>query len=114
MKIVHLNFGGKETQFNMGNQEAHMANNAIKPNPVVPSSSSTIDALTMAGMLSSSCLDLRHLVFYAQIVHRTAFSGNTWVIDTGATDHIVYYVHLLTDFTVVNCVLNFLMVRLLW
>ena len=81
-----------------------MANNVIKPNPVVPSSSSTIDALTMAGMLSSSCLDLRHLVFYAQIVHRTAFSGNTWVIDTGAIGHIVYFGHLLIDFIVVNCV----------
>ena len=61
----------------MGNKEAHMANNVIKPNTVVPFSSSTINALTMAGMLSSTCLDLRHSVFSAQIVHRTAFGGNT-------------------------------------
>ena len=81
-----------------------MANNVIKPNPVVPSSSSITDALTMAGMLSSTCLDLRHSVFSTQIVHRTAFGGNTWVIDTGAINHIVYFVHLLIDFIVVNCV----------
>ena len=41
MQAVHLNSRGKETQFNMGNKEAHMANNVIKPNLVVPSSSST-------------------------------------------------------------------------
>ena len=103
MQVVHLNSGGKETQFNMSNKKAHMANTVIKPNPVVPSSSSTTDALTMVGILSYTCLDLRHSVFSTQIVHRIAFSGNTWVIDTGATDHIMYFVHLLTDFTFVNC-----------
>ena len=48
--------------------------------------------------------DLRHSVFFAQITHRIAFGGNIWVIDTGAIDHIVYSIHLLTEFTVVNCV----------
>ena len=61
----------------MSNKKAHMANTVIKPNPVVPSSSSTINALTMVGMLSSTFLDLRHSVFSTQIVHRIAFSGNT-------------------------------------
>ena len=104
MQAAHLTSGGKETQFNMGNKETHMANNMIKPNPIMPSSSSATDALTMAGMFNSTCPDLRHSVFFAQITHRTAFGGNIWVIDTGATDHIVYSIHLLTDFTVVNCV----------
>ena len=104
MQAAHLTSGGKETQFNMGNKETHMANNMIKPNPIMPSSSSATDALTMAGMFNSTCPDLRHSVFFAQITHRTAFGGNIWVIDTGATNHIVYSIHLLTDFTVVNCV----------
>ena len=31
-------------------------------------------------------------------------NGDTWVIDTGATDHIVHFVHLFTKFTTVSCV----------
>ena len=89
----------------MGNKEAHMANNVIKPNPVVPSSNTT-DALTMAGMLSSTCLDLRYSVFSTQIVHRTTFGGDTQVIDTSTIDHIVHSIHPLTDFIVVNCVVE--------
>ncbi|XP_075645486.1 uncharacterized protein LOC142616544 [Castanea sativa] len=108
MQATHLTFGGKETQFNMGNKKAHMANNVIKPNPVVPSSSGAIDALTMVGTFNSTCPDLRHSVFSTQITHKTAFGGNTWVIDTGATGHIVYSIHLLTDFTAVNCVVALL------
>ena len=104
MQAAHLTSGGKETQFNMGNKETHMANNMIKPNPIMPSSSSATDAFTMDGMFNSTCPDLRHSVFFAQITHRIAFGGNIWVIDTGAIDHIVYSIHLLTDFTVVNCV----------
>ena len=104
MQAAHLNSGGKETQFNLGNKETHMANSVIKPNPSVSSSSSGIDALTMAGTFNPTCSNLRHSVFSAQITHRTAFGGNVWVIDTGATDHIVYSIHLLNDFTAVNCV----------
>ncbi|XP_030950060.1 uncharacterized protein LOC115973965 [Quercus lobata] len=104
MQAAHLNSGGKEAQFNMGNKETHMANSVIKPNPSVTSSSSGIDALTMASTFSHTCSNLRHSVFSAQITHRTAFGGNVWVIDTRATDHIVYSINLLTDFTAVNCV----------
>ena len=94
MQVAHLTFGGKETQFNMGNKDTHMANNVIKPNPIVPSSSSATNAFTMAGMFNSTCPDLRHSIFSAQITHRTAFGGNIWVIDTRAIDYIVYSVHL--------------------
>ena len=83
-----------------------MANNVVKPNPVVPSSSNITNALTMAGMLDSACLDLRHSIFSAQIVNRTTFNGDTWVIDTGAIDHIVNSIRLLTDFTAVNCMVE--------
>ena len=104
MQAAHLNLGGKDTQFNLGNKETHMANSVIKPTPSVSSSSSGIDALTMAGTFNPTCSNLRHSIFSAQIAHRTAFGGNVWVIDTRATDHIVYSIHLLNDFTAVNCV----------
>ena len=40
-----------------------------------------------------------HSVFSAKFVNRKAFGIETWVIDIGATDHIVCSMHLLTSFT---------------
>ena len=65
MQAAQLNIGSKDIQFNMGNKEAHMANNVVRPNQAIPSSSNTINALTMADMLDSTCLDLRHSIFSA-------------------------------------------------
>ena len=62
----------------------------------------------MAGMLDSTCLDLRHSIFSTQITNRTAFNGDTLVIDTGATNHIVHSIHLLIDFTDVICMVELL------
>ena len=90
----------------MGSKEAHMVNNVVKPNQVVPSSSNTTDALTMAGMLDSTCLNLRQSIFSAQIKNRIAFDGDIWAIEIGATSHIVYSIHLLIDSTAVNCMVE--------
>ena len=60
----------------------------------------------MAGMMHSNCLVLRHSVFFSTIVNRTAFGGDTWAIDTGTKNHVVHYVHLLTDFTAIDCVVE--------
>ena len=35
-------------------------------------------------------------------MNRIAFNGDTWVIDTGATDYIVHSVHLFTNFTAIS------------
>ena len=40
------------------------------------------------------------------MLNRTAFGANTWAIDTGTTNHVVHYVHLLIDFTAINCVVE--------
>ena len=42
------------------------------------------------------------MFFSAQVVNKTAFNGDTWVINTGATDHIVHSVHLFTNFTAIS------------
>ena len=47
-------------------------------------------------------LNLKHFVFSAHIVNRKAYNMKTWIIDTGATDHIVYSVDLLTSITVIS------------
>ena len=78
MQAAQLNIGGKDSQLNMGNKVAHMVNNVAKPNPAVPSSSNTTNALTMVGMLDSTCLDLRHSIFSTQIINRKTFDGDTW------------------------------------
>ena len=69
MQAAHLNSSGKETHFNLGNKETHMANSVIKPTSFVSSSSSGIDALTMAGTFNPTYSNLRHSVFSAQITH---------------------------------------------
>ena len=53
---------------------------------------------TVAGMF----LNLKHPVFSAQIVNRKAYNMKTWVTDTGATNHIVYFVDLLTLITAIS------------
>ena len=54
------------------------------------------NAPTMAGM------DFRDSVFSAQVVNRRAYDSNTWVIDIGAIDHLVCFVHLLTTVTAIT------------
>ena len=56
----------------------------------------TSNASSMAGMA------FKHLVVSDQVVNRRAYNSSTWVIDTGATDHIVCSAHLLTSITAIN------------
>ena len=42
------------------------------------------------------------MFFAAQVVNMRAYSGNTWVLDTGATDHFVCSVDLLTLITAIR------------
>ena len=60
-----------------------------------------LSVYTVANVVSSNAtamasMDLSLSVFSAQMVNKRAYDSNTWVIDTGAIDHIVCYVHLLT------------------
>ena len=67
-------------------QETHMVNAVSLPSNAI------------AGTISCS----PHSVFSAKVVNRKAFGVETWVIDTGATDHIVCSMHLLTSFTTIS------------
>ena len=42
---------------------------------------------------------MQHSIFAVNPSHKTAFSQDTWVLDTGATDHIVHSVDLFTKIT---------------
>ncbi|XP_075665179.1 uncharacterized protein LOC142634810 [Castanea sativa] len=59
----------------------------------------------VAIMVSSNAMtsiNLSHSVFSAKVVNRRAFNSNTWVIDTGATDHIVCSVSALSSIIAVT------------
>ena len=43
--------------------------------------------------------NLTHSIFSAKIINREAFRESDWVIDTGATDHMVHFVSYFTSVT---------------
>ena len=49
--------------------------------------------------------NLKHSIFFAKLVNRTALGNETWVMDTGASDHIVCSISLFQSYTTVtHCV----------
>lgn len=60
--------------------------------PNTESSSAPSNATTNTCFTSKLCL-LSHF-------------GNCWIIDSGASDHICYYIYLFTEYTVLKCLAN--------
>ena len=56
---------------------------------------------TMAGMASGLPFisNFKHSIFSAKLVNKDMFSSTDWVIDTGATDHMVYSISCFTTIT---------------
>ena len=52
----------------------------------------------VAGTVSCS----PHSIFSTKVVNRKAFGVETWVINTGAIDHIICSMHLLNSFTTIS------------
>ena len=46
-------------------------------------------------------IDVSHSVFSTKVVNKRAYTSDIWVIDTGATDHIVCSVNLLSSITAI-------------
>ena len=61
----------------------------------------TTPSSTSANVAMTS-MNFSHSVFAAQVVNRRAYGGNTWVLDTGAIDHFVCLVDLLTSITAIR------------
>ena len=58
-------------------------------------------------ILPHDVFDSRHSIFSVKVINRIAFENHVWVIDTGASDHIVYSVSMLTTFTSIShCVVK--------
>ena len=78
----------------------------------VPSSSTSssnsenysfVDTMTGTNSLFPFTPTLRHSIFSAKVVDRESFHATDWVIDTGATNHMV---HSITCFTTITATLN--------
>ena len=74
---------------------AHQTSTVQEPHKV---NAVSFPSNTVAGIVSCP----PHSVFSAKVVNRKAFGVETWVIDTGATDHIVCSMHLFTSFTAIS------------
>ena len=66
---------------------------------LIPKFSSNFVISSITPQSRNSDIDLTHSIFSSKIVNRTAFSLETWILDTGATDHIVHSLSCLTTFT---------------
>ena len=63
--------------------------------------------VTATTPLAGTSFNLKHSIFATKVMNRNAFSCNTWVLDTGATNHIICSVSLLTSVTTLTqCVVE--------
>ena len=69
-------------------------------NSVSSNQASTSHSTPLAG-------NLKHSIFSAELVNRSAFGGSTWVLDIGASDHIACSLSLFQSYIVVShCVVE--------
>ena len=76
------------------------ASSIIPSTPVKEASMANIASSSTLASAPMSSIDLSHSVFSTQVVNRRVYDKWTWVLDTGATDHFVCSVDLLTSITV--------------
>nr|XP_023908905.1 uncharacterized protein LOC112020549 [Quercus suber] len=78
-------------------QTSHQAASVMTSCPSIPHSlPSTSSSPSTSSNFSGNSFwippNLSHSIFATQVVDRQAYKSNTWIIDTGATDHMVHYV----------------------
>ena len=67
--------------------------------PTTGQASHVANAVTCtSNVVAGNLTNLKHPVFFAKIINRRAYDSNTWVINTGASDHIVCSMKLLTSY----------------
>ena len=67
-------------------EDVHVANSALL-------------GISCASFHESVCLNLKNSVFAENPSNKTAYNAETWVLDTGATDHIIHSTSLFTKIT---------------
>ena len=65
----------------------------------IHSTNSTLSGISCASFLDSIFLNLKNSIFAKNPSSKTAHNEETWVLDTGATDHIIDSTSLFTKIT---------------
>ena len=60
---------------------------------------STLSGISYASFQDSVCLNLKNSIFAKNPSNKTTHNEETWVLDTGATDHIIHSISLFTKIT---------------
>ena len=60
---------------------------------------SALSGISDTFLQNPMCLSMQHSIFAINPSYKIAFSQDTWVLDMGATDHIVHSVDLFTKIT---------------
>ena len=68
-------------------------------NDAIATANSAFSGNFFAFFQDSVCLNMQHSIFAKNPVNKIVFGKQTWVLDTGATDHIVHFVKLFTKIT---------------
>ena len=101
-KIVHQNnpftFTSEQYQhlFSLLNSHASTSGNF---NDVIATANSAISGNLCASFQDSVCLNMEHSIFATNPANKTIFGKQTWVLNTGATNHIVHSIKLFTKIT---------------
>ena len=65
----------------------------------VHAANSALLGISCASFHESVCLNLKNSFFAENPSNKTAYNAETWVLDTGATDHIIHSTSLFTKIT---------------
>ena len=68
-------------------------------NDAIRLANSALSGISCAFFQNSVCLNLKNLVFTENPSNKIAYNEETWVLDTGATDHIIHSTSLFTKIT---------------
>ena len=65
----------------------------------IHSTNSALSGISCASFYDPTCLSLKNSIFNENPSNKTTYSDETWVLDTGATDHIIHSLSLFTKIT---------------
>ena len=93
----------------IGTQSAHQVATVMAPAPptqpvLTPTSASSSNPLNLSDNPYWIPPNMSRSIFSAHVIDRHIFKSNDWILDTGATDHMV---HSMSQFTTITSMVQF-------
>ena len=107
LKVHNASSSGFGTPNCIGAQTTSQGASVVAPTLPSPTATSTSSSSSnFSGNPSWIPPNFSHSIFSAQVIDRQCFKSNSWIINIGATDHMVHSVSQLTTITsiVYSCV----------